>query len=334
MIQIICTKKLSTGGAELLHQLCFELNSIGVDSNMGYYERKKNQFVETEINTNYTKYCKYPKTFKLQDVSGNTIVFPETMAYLAKNVKNAKVVIWWLSIDNYLINFNLEYAKSNGVKATLNELKKMFRRPSFSMLAGYLHISQSVYAKEFLYVKGINSSIVSDYLNTEFVGENCDLKKKENIICYNPKKGLQVTKKIMNYYEKNNSNFLFVPIIGMNAAGVKKLMQKSKIYIDFGGHPGKDRMPREARIQDCVIITGKKGSANNPIDISINAIYKINEKDNDFLVSLDSLIHKIVDSFDSHLENQNDYKLKILDEKKQFTNQVIDFVKTLEIDNE
>lgn len=332
MIQIVCTKKLSTGGAELLHQLCFELNSIGVDSNMAYYNRKENQFIETEINSNYTKYCKYPKTFKLLDISGNTIIFPETMAYLAKNVKMAKVVIWWLSIDNYLINFNLEHSRNNGIKATLDELKKMFRRPSFNRLSDYLHISQSVYAKEFLLSKGINSSIVGDYLNTEFVGENCDLNDKKNIICYNPKKGLQVTKKIIDYYKKNNSNFLFVPIIGMNVAGVKSLMQKSKIYIDFGGHPGKDRLPREARIQDCVIVTGRKGAANNPVDISIDHKYKIDERDNDFLTTLDSLIKEIVGDFGVHLENQNDYKSRILQEKIQFTNQVKDFVKSLEID--
>ncbi len=67
MIQIVCTKMLSTGGAELLHQLCFELNSIGVDANMAYYHRKDNRFLKTEINTNYVKYCKYAKTDELMD---------------------------------------------------------------------------------------------------------------------------------------------------------------------------------------------------------------------------------------------------------------------------
>jgi hypothetical protein len=264
------------------------------------------------------------------DYEGNTIVFPETMAYLAKKVKHAKVVIWWLSIDNYLINFNLRYYRDNGLKPTLLELKKIFRRPAYNQMVPYLHISQSIYAQEFLKSKDISSTIVSDYLNTEFIGVNSGEFQKENIICYNPKKGLEVTKRIMNYYhKKNDSYFSFIPIIGMNAEGVKKLMQRSKIYIDFGGHPGKDRMPREARLQECVIITGKKGSAGNDTDIFIPSAYKLNENELNFLIELDYLIKDVVDNFDAHLKNQYDYRLRILNEKREFALQVSDFVKNL-----
>ncbi len=38
-------------------------------------------------------------------------------------------------------------------------------------------------------------------------------------------------------------------------------MRKAKLYIDFGYHPGKERMPREACLLDCCLIIGKDGSA-------------------------------------------------------------------------
>jgi hypothetical protein len=328
MIYIVCTNKLTTGGAELLHQLCFELNSLGFNSNMSYYFRQVNKYIESEINPNYKKYCKYNTSSPILDEVDNIIIFPETMAYLAKKIKHAKVVIWWLSIDNYLINFNYDYYKCNGFKATYSELKKLFRRPTFRNLKKYHHIVQSKYAKDFLKNKEINSEIVGDYINLEFLNNHLEI-KKENIVCYNPKKGIEITNKIINFYSDKNKSLLFIPIIGLNADGVIKLMKRSKIYIDFGGHPGKDRMPREARIQDCVIITGRRGSANNNEDIFIDGKYKISENNKFFLENLNKLINDIFDNFETHLNNQLEYKSRILKEKNDFNNQVQNFIKNI-----
>ena len=35
-----------------------------------------------------------------------------------------------------------------------------------------------------------------------------------------------------------------------------------QVYIDFGHHPGQDRLPREAVQCGCVVITGTRGSGN------------------------------------------------------------------------
>lgn len=264
MVYIVCTKKLTTGGAELLHQLCFELNSLSVDSNMSYFFRQENKYIEVEINQNYKKYCKYDFSSKIVDELGNVVILPETMAYLAKYIKHARVVIWWLSIDNYLINFNYDYYRCNGFKATYSELKKLFRRPSFNKLKKYEHIVQSKYAKDFLNNVGINSEIVGDYINLEFLNSDLEI-KKENIVCFNPKKGIEISKKIIEFYSKKETDLVFIPIIGLNPDGVIKLMKRSKIYIDFGGHPGKDRMPREARIQDCITIPSNPNLSTSTI---------------------------------------------------------------------
>lgn len=52
-------------------------------------------------------------------------------------------------------------------------------------------------------------------------------------------------------------------------------MDESMIYIDFGEHPGKDRIPREAAMRDLIVITGRDGAAVNDVDVSIPKKYKI-----------------------------------------------------------
>ena len=81
---------------------------------------------------------------------------------------------------------------------------------------------------------------------------------KENIILYNRSKGYHLTKKII----KRLPEFTFIPLINCTREQLSALFSKSKIYIDFGNHPGKDRMPREAALNNCCIIVGKNGAAN------------------------------------------------------------------------
>jgi len=82
---------------------------------------------------------------------------------------------------------------------------------------------------------------------------------------YNPKKGYKFTSKLIKKARKHNLNFK--PIENMTRKEVIKTLEKAKVYIDFGNHPGKDRLPREAAIMGCCIIVGTKGSANHDIPI-------------------------------------------------------------------
>jgi hypothetical protein len=57
---------------------------------------------------------------------------------------------------------------------------------------------------------------------------------------------------------------------------MKKLIGKSKIYVDFEIIQEKTGY-LEAAINGCVVITNRKGSANNSIDLSINDEYKFED---------------------------------------------------------
>lgn len=325
MIQIISPSKLTTGGTELLHQLNYELEKLDAEVGMAYFDKEKKSFVETDINPNFSKYSlKKNKSVLLKDVKENVIIVPETMLKHVKNIKNAIVYVWWLSVDNYKVNLNLDYLKDYGINSFVYEFKKALTIVPISNLKKFKHLVQSEYASNFLKDKGIKSDFLSDYININF--SNTDSKiKKEDIICYNPAKGKNVTKKIIDFYSTNESNFSFIPIVKMTQKQVAETLQKAKIYIDFGWHPGKDRIPREARLQDCVIITGKRGSAGNKADVRIPEKYKFNEKESNFLKNIDSVIRDVISNFDANLSQQNEYKEVIHGEKELFEKEVLRF---------
>ena len=141
---------------------------------------------------------------------------------------------------------------------------------------------------------------------------------KENIILYNPVKGKKVTQKLID----NNRDYNFIALENLSNIQVQELFNRAKLYIDFGNHPGKDRMPREAVMANCCIITGKRGSASNEVDIPILHKYKFND-----LKPIDnglfrSLVNNILTDFEANLCNFNDYKKSIISEKRIFQKQV------------
>lgn len=87
----------------------------------------------------------------------------------------------------------------------------------------------------------------------------------------------------------------WVPLVNMTNDQVKQKMLNSKVYIDFGNHPGKDRFPREAAISGCCIITGKRGAANYYEDVRIPEKFKFNQ----YKTKPENIIHRIRECLDS-----------------------------------
>jgi hypothetical protein len=141
---------------------------------------------------------------------------------------------------------------------------------------------------------------LSEYLNPVFLKIQTDLSKKENIVAYNPKKGFAFTKKIIS----SAKDIKFVPLINMSREEVIKTLQRAKVYIDFGNHPGKDRIPREAAILGCCVITGKRGSAAYYEDVSIPDQYKFEDKEE----NITKIVDTIKDCFKNFEERYKDFE--------------------------
>jgi hypothetical protein len=312
-VYIVCPANKATGGPLLLHQLADKFIGNGINAMMYYFETE-NSDPNNPVHEFYKSF-NIPFVTKIDDEESNLLVIPETETKYIFKYKKIQKVIWWLSVDNFLIT---NAKKRRFSFKRLIGLKPKEKNYSFSATPEHYHWSQSAYAIDFLKNKNITSvEYLSDYLDSVFLNEVSNLSfeklNKENIIAYNPKKGFETTQKLMAL----TPNFTWVPIENMTPAEVKALLYKSKLYVDFGNHPGKDRIPREAAVCGCIIITNKEGSAHYFEDVAIDEAYKFEhvlEKTSDFI----NLVESIFNNYAAHVENFKSYRTRISNEEKRF----------------
>lgn len=276
MIYIICPAHTVTGGTEALYQLGNALKRMGKDVLM----------VLTEINgkpvkNRLTEEYNVPWVSEFCPKKEDTVIIPEIFIDLC-NLIECKRYVWWLSVDN-----------AKWVDDTWKKDKEI------------VHLVQSHYAEEFLQKQGIKTVWLSDYINDEYM-KPCAV-KKDKIILFNPSKGYQYISQLIPKVK----GYSWVAIHDMTPKEIKELMNGSKLYIDLGHCPGKDRMPREALACGCKIITSKLGGFGNDKDFPIP--YKVD--------NLEEVILMIQEIEEETEENWNEYRnarRQVLLEKEQF----------------
>ncbi|SKA87538.1 hypothetical protein SAMN05428976_11014 [Clostridium sp. USBA 49] len=318
-IFVACPAKQTTGGPELLHQLVYKLNKLGYNAYVFYYGDFKGDPVPDEYKKYKTLYVS-----KIEDLKENLLIVPETNTGLLFKYKNIRKSIWWLSVDNYFESIkNMKIGFKNKIKLLLG-LNKYFDLDNSNNI---YHLAQSEYALNFLKNKNLtNIYYLSDFLNKDFLDKNVNLNisEKENIVAYNPKKGFEFTKMLI----ENGPDIRWEPIVNMKRDEVINLLRKSKVYIDFGNHPGKDRIPREAAICGCCVITGKKGSARFYNDVPIDDSFKFEDSPS----NLEKIIYKIKECFSNYQEETrkfDKYREIIKKSESEFEKDIIKIFKKI-----
>jgi hypothetical protein len=324
-IYIACPANSATGGPELLHQLAYHLrNDLQIHAFMYYYDFRPGKF-ESPVHPEYRVYelpyaLEIPKN---DDNSKNILIVPEVHKALKilVNFINIRKGIWFLSVDNYYIS---KLTKRNYfIQRAINKIsERIFKK----RLLDFDITSQEVLSKLIqkydyrtdpllklanFYMTNTYRGLrwfselkplyyLSEYLNKSFLEAQTDISKKEDMVVYNPKKGFAFTKKIIS----SAKDIKFIPLINMTREEVIKTLQGVKVYIDFGNHPGKDRIPREAAMLGCCVITGKRGSAAFFEDVPIPDEYKFEDKEE----SIPKIIDKIKDCFKNFEERYKDFE--------------------------
>jgi len=144
---------------------------------------------------------------------------------------------------------------------------------------------------------------------------------KEDIIAYNPKKGLEYTEKIISYSKKNNLGLTFKKIENMSTIEVKDLLKEAKIYIDFGFFPGPERIPREAVLEDCIIVTSKDGAAGNKVDVPIPNKYKFEKKDSN-IGNIALFLEECINDYEYFINDFISYRRKVINQNYLFEREV------------
>jgi len=240
----------------------------------------------------------------LNSEDGSSIViFNEAATYWIPIINNCRKVLWWMSVDNYIIN-----TQERDLDIIRNQIE--------------LHLVQSAYAYHYVTERvGISKDkvmYVSDYIGDIYRIKLPEI-QRQNIVLYNPKKGLEVLRPII----EKTSWVKWVPLIGLSEEDMTAYMHISKIYIDFGNHPGKDRIPREAAMCGCCVITNKRGSAAYYEDVPIPDRYKF-EAEND-IDNIQECIRYICDNFYEAQCDYDEYRRNISREKEIFYEDVKKF---------
>lgn len=320
-IYVLCIGGLKTGGTELLHQLVFRLNREG---QMAYIVYIGNDLSMPEAFKNYIE-TPVKRLDEIEDDAENLIIIPETKVEYVNKFSNAMTAIWWLSVDNFAIHNDFRSRKElcSLKNALYNMITGEIKDKTKFVLKADFHLCQSYYAIDYIKRKYNFDEekiiYLSDYINDcytkSYVKE--DKSVRNDVILYNPAKGYKFTRKLI----KATPDLEWIPLQGMTNEEIYQYLNNSKVYVDFGNHPGKDRFPREAAISGCCIITGKRGAAKFNKDVPILDKYKFDEK----IVEQRAIIHCIRYCLEKYEEIINDfeqYRQIILNEKSQFINDV------------
>jgi hypothetical protein len=181
---------------------------------------------------------------------------------------------------------------------------------------------QSHYAKTKLGLLGAAGLMLTDYLRQTFCEKNKVNTAKKSMITFNAIKSSMAALQLA--YGGVNASVL--PIIGMTTAQVQQALLECKVYMDFGWHPGRARLPREAVLSGCLVVTGRDGAADNAVDIPIPEAYKIELDD------LAARAHWLVNLVNEYEQRQKDfahYRTVVMGQEQQFMAEVAELAQTI-----
>lgn len=320
-IYIACPANCFTGGPTLLHQLCKSLSDRGFDSCMAYYKGVGSEPGQL-VHPQYVEYgCRAISFSDIEDVQTNVLVLPETATRRGEELRRVRKVVWWLSVDNYLLgslplHTRIASRLIKRFQPDIIQLGRKVKKRGIFADRDINHLVQSEYARQFLKQCNVADSQVfflSDYVEDEFCADLKDDEcAREDVVLYNPKK----LGPIVNDVIASCDDVRFLPLEGMNRADLGAALRSSKIYVDFGNHPGKDRLPREAAISGCCVITGLRGSAENCHDVPIPQEYKLD--DYAPAVELEKKIKDVLANFEQRSCDFDSYRAFIRGEHSKF----------------
>ncbi len=332
-IQILIPGGGFYGGIESLHQLAHLLKKnkfnskviyVPVNNRLGFDNNFKKNNNLNNYSINLSK--------EILDEENILTIIPETFTGYVNYFKKSKLAIWWLSVDNYfkkkkseklflkrLINFifnNLISGKDfhYEYQLELNDIKDK----------NIFNLCQSQYAFNFLKKRKFKRIYyLCDYIHNRI--NNKKVKNKKYDVALNYHKG----EKFNNEFIKNYSDILkFKLLKDLNLKESQEMLSKSKIFVDFGNHPGRDRMPRETVTSKTNILILNKGAAAFFKDLPIKKKYKFDEVNffTHFKILQNILLINKKFKF-------NNYRKKIVKDKIKMTKQIIRFMKIINYEN-
>lgn len=286
-IVVLCPGGAVTGGPEALHQVVHTANSVSSGSAAICYLPDE---VEHQVPVAYVKYN--TPIVKIKDIpTAAVVIIPELWPYMVRSFSN-KCALWWLSVDNFVC----------GESSIVDEYQ--------------YHLTQSAYAEDFVSrVHNKTPLMLTDYIYLSDFPQHNVIRTREVIV--NPAKGVD----LINDFERKNTDIQIFRLQGMSRSEVINKLSNGCLYIDFGHHPGRDRLPREAAAAGCVVMVRDIGAASYYNDVQIDDMYKFKDVD-----EIGAVVGEILSNYEKHVYNQINYKDAIFEQELVFKNEVSNFL--------
>lgn len=297
-VYIVCPHNFVTGGVESLHQLSFKLQDLGIRAHMVYYPFTDNPIIPRP----YSKYKPVPAHF-IEDEVYNILIVPEIyIDYSLDDYKKIRKAIWWLSVDNYVYQ----------------SLDRQMPDLGFISTRNIRNFVQSAHAKDFLRRYQIKvDAYLAGYINSHFREECEDHTIRNNNVLYNPNKGYEYTSRLIQAAPELN----WIALKDLTVAQVRQAFLSSKVYIDFGHHPGRDRFPREAAVSGCCIITGTRGSAAWFDDLPIPHTFKFDQNTSD-IYDIIARIKECLSDYESQVIHFHPFCERVKNEEERLVHDI------------
>ena len=317
--------------------MVYYLKKIGCDATIVYYAfTKKHAF---SIPENYKVYVSdFITENEFVDDANNVVILPEHAVDKLKKIKKSRVLIWWLSVDNNLnrstflwklfyfatlparVVKNWDYYKKRFGEAIVKTLQ-MEKYDFDAESENVEHLCASYYAYDFvskrsnrrvhLCIEPISKVFLEKY---DRIKDCINSLERHDDILYNPRKSGTFVERLQAQAPDLN----FIPLKGMAQEQLIEKYKASKLYVDFGPFPGAERIPKEAALFGCCVMTGRNGASNFYGDVPIPDEYKFA----DYSAQTEQVIQKIRDilkNYDSKRIDFEAYRDTVLSLESNFT---------------
>jgi len=305
-----------TGGPLAIHQAAAKIKAHGGDVGIMYLKNRKrqqafeangNQITSTISFLNRLKINDQLKTFGFPTRETFSIndhfIVPETMpaiAYQLLRVGCKNVSIWWLSVDNF----------------PLGELHTLQTQ---RLLRDCTHFCQSEYAANFVRRHGASAVLMlSDEIDLSINKRLPSTQERANDLCFLPNKATGADQLLECLSEK----FSLIRLENMSRRQITETLLNTKIFLDLGHHPGKDRVPREAALCGAIPVIRAEGAACFEQDVPLPTALLVETEAYFNGPKFVSRLQEILNKADEYNDILAAYRIKIKQEKEIFTSEI------------
>ena len=204
----------------------------------------------------------------------------------------------------------------------LASLAKKFRtnlRRGRYPLSRFHHVAQSHFAQSFIYAQaGIYAPILSDYTIVPNPPNDAPTDASRRVgISYNPSKGGALWGPVIA--NLTELGVPLVPIVGMSRSQVHETLCESRLYLDLGPQPGKDRLPREAALRGAAVLLARRGAAlfKADFDLADDGLLDLRDK-----AAWGTQILRNYERWDDLYEQQAPLRWQVAAEQNRFASEV------------